>query len=628
MPWTAKLARQLYHERIVELKSLITSTEKRFRELVNEIDEIKSGKMDHKFAEIIKNKELEKKAEEVSKTSTSEIPKESTDVISNVNVKIEPSVVLPSAKVESIMPMDVDTTENEIVLEPQVEIKPLIEVDPSLTTEVMEIDVVPSSTVITNKDVLQPQTPATPLAEPNENLIMDSLKGQNIQVLTTAAANMEVLKDNIELPVEEEVNNMMDIDDEKAIEKPIIESSSLSLESTLDTDVSKVEQPKKMISSPTTESAEDTPQTIGGDVAMDLCELSVEFLPEVTGESPERIHFTENLVSSPTSMEEADTTIKQENIISQEQYESKGQPSKVTAKEEIDDKEVVKGKSKESEILEVTSKQSVVSTKEGTTLDTIKSTESLSLTEPVDETKTNKKEDTSEEVKEDAEDIHMVDMSTLPEENEEDKSISKEKVTLTPQAEFKEPTPGAGLGSTTPTAVAVTTVTTPLNAPPSTPGDLVPPITTPQYDTAPTPSGETSDDKKLKTWQKLVSMILHEINNHRFASVFQNPIREQDAPGYYEIVKQPMDLRTLKKRLREGTIHDTNLFHRDLMLMFMNASVFNREETDIHQMALEMKDHVETQILEFRRSEGSGGTHEPATRRKSMAIDGMKLRRL
>ncbi|PKC15206.1 Bromodomain-containing protein, partial [Rhizophagus irregularis] len=131
-----------------------------------------------------------------------------------------------------------------------------------------------------------------------------------------------------------------------------------------------------------------------------------------------------------------------------------------------------------------------------------------------------------------------------------------------------------------------------------------------------------------KTWQKLVNMILHEINNHRFASVFQNPIREQDAPGYYDIVKQPMDLKSLKKRLREGTIHDTNSFHRDLMLMFMNASVFNREETDIHQMALEMKDHVETQILDFRRSEGSGGTHEPATRRKSMAIDGMKLRRL
>jgi len=50
-------------------------------------------------------------------------------------------------------------------------------------------------------------------------------------------------------------------------------------------------------------------------------------------------------------------------------------------------------------------------------------------------------------------------------------------------------------------------------------------------------------------------MILLEISNHRFASVFQNPIREQDAPGYYDIVKQPMDLRTLKKRLREGVFN-------------------------------------------------------------------------
>lgn len=63
------------------------------------------------------------------------------------------------------------------------------------------------------------------------------------------------------------------------------------------------------------------------------------------------------------------------------------------------------------------------------------------------------------------------------------------------------------------------------------------------------------------------------------------------------------------------------------MLMFMNASVFNRKETDIHQMATEMKDFVEIQISEFRRSESSGisgGIHEPATRRKSMAQEGTK----
>ncbi|GBC08089.1 hypothetical protein RclHR1_00790039 [Rhizophagus clarus] len=607
MPWTAKLARQLYHERIVELKSDIMSSEKRFRDLVNEIDDIKSGKSDNKFAEMIKKRELEV-------SSTAEASKESTDIISDVNVKIEPPIILP-AKIESVTPMDVDTTndiiEEEIVTEPQIEIKPTnIEMDSSSTTGAMENDVNPSSTLVSvevNKDVLQPQTPATPLAEPNENLINDSLKEQNVQAVTNVATN---IKDNIELPVEGGVD-MMDIDDEKSIEKPIIESSIPALESTFETDVSKTEQAKKMVVSPNADSvtAEDTPQTIiGGDVAMDLCEHSVEFLPDGTND------FVENLVSSPTSMEEVD---KQETIMSQEQYESESQPSKTTVKEEKEDKETVKGKGKELEISEVTSKQSVAQTKGETAqeMDIIKSAES-SLTVPAAETKINK-DDISEEVKDDAADMIIAD---LPEESEEDKYDSKEKAISTPQAEFKEPlTPGIGLVPTTPIAAVATS---PSNAPPSTPGDpAIPPTPTPQYDTAPTPSGETSDDKKLKTWQKLVNMILHEINNHRFASVFQNPIREQDAPGYYDIVKQPMDLKSLKRRLREGTIHDTDSFHRDLMLMFMNASVFNREETDIHQMALEMKDYVETQIMDFRRSEGSGGTHEPATRRKSMAID-------
>jgi hypothetical protein len=57
----------------------------------------------------------------------------------------------------------------------------------------------------------------------------------------------------------------MDIDDKISTEKPIIESSVPALESTSETDV-KTEQAKKM-----GVTAEDTPQTIGGYVAVDLC---------------------------------------------------------------------------------------------------------------------------------------------------------------------------------------------------------------------------------------------------------------------------------------------------------------------------------------------------------------------
>src|SRR5947207_7399351 len=94
------------------------------------------------------NKEPEKKSEVVSEISTAEIPKDSDDVISDVNIKIESSL---ASAVESAIPMDVDknvtTTaiiENEIAVNegPQIEIKPLVEVDPISATEDMEIDIV------------------------------------------------------------------------------------------------------------------------------------------------------------------------------------------------------------------------------------------------------------------------------------------------------------------------------------------------------------------------------------------------------------------------------------------------------------------------------------------------------
>ncbi|CAG8491464.1 4160_t:CDS:2 [Funneliformis mosseae] len=632
MPWTAKLARQLYHERIAELKSLITSDEQKFRKLVTEIDEIKSGQWDNKFAEMIKEeqkkKDQEKKAagESVSKISTVE-PKGSTDSsISDVNLKVEPSVA--EKILQPVVKIDKNVTTASIIeketiiknVEPQltrVKTKPT-EMVPNV--EDMKIDVVPSlksssRPTEVNDDVLQPQTPSTPLSDLNYNLIIVPSKGQNVQQVPTIVVSTEgdkLRRGNVDqLLVEDDV--MMDID-EKLTQKSMDASSSVpTQESILETDVSKVNQAKKITVFPNTESVNvtDTPQTIDCEVAMDIDEPKVEFIAtEDAIKSPSKVHLSEINVTSPTSIEEVEVNINQEHI-SKEQYESKGQPHKI-AKEKIESKEIIVAKGKEPEISETKLKQSVGSIKEEFSPYIIES----SFTEQV--TKSDKKEDISVEEDDDEEDVRMVDLSTLPEENEDDEKYSSiGKVTPTPLIEPKEPlTSGAGLESTSPVPIVSTT---PSNAAPSPSGDLVP-STPPPLDT--TPSGETPDDKKLKTWQKLVSMILLEISNHRFASVFQNPIRDQDAPGYYDIVKQSMDLRTLKKRLREGAIYDTNLFHRDLMLMFMNASVFNREETDIHQMALEMKDHVETLIAEFKRSEVSGGAHEPATRRKSMAIDG------
>lgn len=75
---------------------------------------------------------------------------------------------------------------------------------------------------------------------------------------------------------------------------------------------------------------------------------------------------------------------------------------------------------------------------------------------------------------------------------------------------------------------------------------------------APTPTS-TSDKRKnkdeqrqQKSWQKNINLLWREIANHKNGAMFMNPIKEATAPLYYDVVKHPVDLKTIKNRIRDG----------------------------------------------------------------------------
>jgi bromodomain-containing protein 8 len=150
---------------------------------------------------------------------------------------------------------------------------------------------------------------------------------------------------------------------------------------------------------------------------------------------------------------------------------------------------------------------------------------------------------------------------------------------------------------------------------------------------SPNQSEMTPEEKaeRQKTWRKLILMIWRELANHRYASVFAHPIRHQHVPNYYKVVKCPMDLNTVRKRVREGVsthaltntlqthslndpfqvINTTDEFHRDMLLIFQNAAMFNPAGSEFYQMALEMMEEVDRAINAFRQTESTswqGGT--------------------
>lgn len=92
-----------------------------------------------------------------------------------------------------------------------------------------------------------------------------------------------------------------------------------------------------------------------------------------------------------------------------------------------------------------------------------------------------------------------------------------------------------------------------------------------------------------KRFQTMITMVHSQISQHRYGTIFHNPIRKVEASDYHDIVKRPMDLKTIKARIKDGLISSSLEFQRDVYLMFANAMMYNRPGSEIYNMAEEVR---------------------------------------
>ncbi|KAI9574452.1 hypothetical protein HD554DRAFT_2047150 [Boletus coccyginus] len=107
-----------------------------------------------------------------------------------------------------------------------------------------------------------------------------------------------------------------------------------------------------------------------------------------------------------------------------------------------------------------------------------------------------------------------------------------------------------------------------------------------------------------KRFQAVIGFLHSQISQHRNGNIFHNPIKNSEAPDYHDIIKRPMDLKTIKARVKDGIISNSLEFQRDVYLMFANAMMYNRPTSDIYHMAEEMMAESEVHINTFRQTEG------------------------
>ncbi|KAF7306710.1 Bromodomain-containing protein [Mycena indigotica] len=85
--------------------------------------------------------------------------------------------------------------------------------------------------------------------------------------------------------------------------------------------------------------------------------------------------------------------------------------------------------------------------------------------------------------------------------------------------------------------------------------------------------------------------LLHRKQYFPFAVHFYEPVDhiKLDLPAYPKIVKKPMDLSTMRKKLDEGEYLNAQKFHDDFKLMIRNCFAFNPSGTPVHQAGIEVQ---------------------------------------
>ncbi|KAH0788699.1 Bromodomain containing protein [Histomonas meleagridis] len=89
--------------------------------------------------------------------------------------------------------------------------------------------------------------------------------------------------------------------------------------------------------------------------------------------------------------------------------------------------------------------------------------------------------------------------------------------------------------------------------------------------------------------------IMNKLMERPCSSLFLTPVNpERDgAPDYYNVVKKPVDLGTIKKRLEDDEYQSVNAWAREMSLIWGNAEKFNGKDSILFYLALEIKKHFE-----------------------------------
>ncbi|XP_026286081.1 bromodomain-containing protein homolog isoform X2 [Frankliniella occidentalis] len=105
----------------------------------------------------------------------------------------------------------------------------------------------------------------------------------------------------------------------------------------------------------------------------------------------------------------------------------------------------------------------------------------------------------------------------------------------------------------------------------------------------------------LAPLQNFMRNLLDAIQARDTGNIFGEPVDQNEVPDYSDVVKEPMDLSTMRTKLDSYEYQTLDDFHRDFMLMVSNCLAYNSKETVFYRAGVKMRDQGGALIRQARR---------------------------
>ncbi|KAG9443334.1 hypothetical protein H6P81_014674 [Aristolochia fimbriata] len=110
--------------------------------------------------------------------------------------------------------------------------------------------------------------------------------------------------------------------------------------------------------------------------------------------------------------------------------------------------------------------------------------------------------------------------------------------------------------------------------------------------------------------KRVLEFIIDMLQKNDKERIFSEPVNPAEVEHYYEIIKHPMDLSTMRAKLHEGKYETLEQFERDIFLLTENVLMFNDNNTIYYQEACDMRDLAGKIFRSLRSSPGGNKLDE------------------